>query len=273
MKTNINCSYALLRNRSLLRNSALVSRQKWAGFFMASGLIAILQTGGALAQSTQTQSSGTTALKPATGSAVVTESKPASEALDSASGAQKSAAATFQRKLDAVSTMTGKFSQLLVDSTGKTVQESQGSFMIKRPGLFRWETLPPFEQLVVSGEDSVYVYDPDLEQVTVSTQQQTEGSPASILSGDLATLEKYYLIKSKKLDDGQEAFALTSRSGSVDFASVLFRFSGNVLSSLEVVDRAGQTSRITFEEVKINRLLDAQNFQFSPPEGVDVIRQ
>lgn len=199
---------------------------------------------------------------------------PAVGALQPASSESASSAAVrFTQKLEALSTMSGTFSQQLSDGNGKEIQQSAGTFLVKRPGLFRWETKPPFEQSVISDGKQVYIYDPDLEQVTITKQSQTDGSPASILSGDIATLEKFYLIKSKQLNGNKEAFALTSRSGNMDFSTVIFSFDGNVIESLEVVDRAGQKSRISFSEIKINRLLDEANFTFSAPEGVDIIRQ
>ncbi len=64
-------------------------------------------------------------------------------------------------------TIAGRFSQLTLDGSGTQLQETAGEMLLKRPGLFRWHTDEPMEQLLVSNGEKVWLYDPDLEQVTI----------------------------------------------------------------------------------------------------------
>ena len=66
-----------------------------------------------------------------------------------------------------VTTLTGKFTQVLNDAQSNKVQESSGTVWIQRPGLFRWEYTKPYPQVIVADGKHIWIYDPELEQVTV----------------------------------------------------------------------------------------------------------
>ena len=89
--------------------------------------------------------------------------------------------------LDRAQTLSGRFSQLTLDGSGTQLQETSGQLALKRPGLFRWHTDAPQEQLLVSNGQKVWLYDPDLMQVTIQTlDQRLTHTPALLLSGAAA---------------------------------------------------------------------------------------
>jgi outer membrane lipoprotein carrier protein len=45
------------------------------------------------------------------------------------------------------------------------------------------------------------------------------------------------------------------------------------LAALEILDSFGQRSVLSFSKVEVNPKLAADNFDFKPPKGADVIRQ
>ena len=85
---------------------------------------------------------------------------------------QQQAANKLSALLGSTQTITGSFSQLTLDSSGTQLQEAAGEMVLQRPGLFRWHTNPPLEQLLVSNGKKVWLYDPDLMQVTVQKMDQ-----------------------------------------------------------------------------------------------------
>src|SRR5262245_30958888 len=88
--------------------------------------------------------------------------------------------------LSKAQTMTARFSQLTLDGSGTRLQETSGQLSLKRPGLFRWHTDAPQEQLLISNGEKVWLFDPDLEQVTIQKlDQRLTQTPALLLSGDL----------------------------------------------------------------------------------------
>jgi len=74
--------------------------------------------------------------------------------------------------LNQAQTINARFSQLTLDGSGTQLQETAGQLALKRPGLFRWHTDAPMEQLLVSNGEKVWLYDPDLQQVTIQTLDQ-----------------------------------------------------------------------------------------------------
>ena len=73
----------------------------------------------------------------------------------------KVAISRLTEMLNKAQTITGRFSQLTLDGSGTQLQETSGELALKRPGLFRWHTDAPMEQLLVSNGDKVWLYDPD----------------------------------------------------------------------------------------------------------------
>ena len=92
-------------------------------------------------------------------------------------------------------TLTGRFSQLTLDGSGTQLQEASGEMSLKRPGLLRWHTDAPMEQLLVSNGEKVWLYDPDLQQVTIQAlDQRMTHTPALLLSGDVSKIRENFTI-------------------------------------------------------------------------------
>ena len=110
--------------------------------------------------------------------------KLASLALLLAATAYAEPVADLQKALSNAKALSGDFTQTVVNRNGKT-QTSAGTFAILRPGKFRWNYKKPYEQLIIGDGKQVWLYDPDLQQVTVrDVSQALEASPAALLSGD-----------------------------------------------------------------------------------------
>lgn len=85
--------------------------------------------------------------------------------------------------LNQAQTISGRFSQLTLDGSGTQLQETAGEMALKRPGQFRWHTDAPMEQLLISNGEKIWLYDPDLQQVTIQKMdQRLTHTPALLLS-------------------------------------------------------------------------------------------
>lgn len=189
-------------------------------------------------------------------------------------GAFAQAEDEFLQKLNGINTLSGNFTQTITDQDGNEIQETtSGNFLIKRPGYFYWETLPPYEQLIIGNPDRLWVYDPDLEQVTVHKQSQLENSPASILSGDDKNIKEKYTVTAEKKKGTTEYHLRGKEEGQKSFDTLTFVFKGDALQALALKDSLGQTTAITFNDVEVNREIDSARFNFEPPPGVDIITQ
>ena len=178
----------------------------------------------------------------------------------------------FVARLQSMQTLQGSFSQTLSDPAGVELQSTQGTFVLQRPHHFYWQTLPPFSQEVISNNTKVWVYDPDLEQVTVHPRDSIANSPAAILSASATQIDDTYYVELKR-EDNKDIFTLLPKKGQVDmpFQRIEFSFERKLLTALVLYDSLDQQTRIVLTETQVNNDVDEAIFYFTPPQGVDVI--
>lgn len=185
-------------------------------------------------------------------------------------------AATAQEQLHAfvssVTAATGAFTQ--ATSGGQQSQPrppQSGTFSFQRPGKFKWSVQKPYEQLIVSDGKQVYQYDPDLAQVTVRKVDQAIGtSPAAILFGS-GSLEQSFDVSALPAKDGLEWLRAKPRSTDAGFSRVDIGFKDNQPARIELLDAFGQTTRVDLSNIVPNPRINAGDFEFTPPKGVDVV--
>lgn len=179
---------------------------------------------------------------------------------------------SLQHWIDALQSMQASFEQVMFDAGQQPVQTSSGRFSLLRPGRFRWDYSQPFEQTIVSDGQDLWIYDADLEQVTVRRLDDGLGStPAMLLSG-AGKVADAYLLASRFTTDNIDWVELQPRAKDSDFGRLRLGFDDNTLVVMDLLDGLGQTTRIYFTEVQENPQLGDQQFEFEVPDGADVIR-
>lgn len=173
--------------------------------------------------------------------------------------------------LNQAQTLTGRFSQLTLDGSGVNLQESTGEMALKRPGQFRWHTDAPMEQLLVSDGKQVWLYDPDLEQVTIQQlDQRLTHTPALLLSGDVSKISENFDISHQETS-GVVDFVLKPKARDTLFDNLRLSFRNGVINDMQLIDSVGQRTNILFSGVRVNPPLEQKLFSFQPPPGTDVI--
>ncbi|MFT6429365.1 MAG: outer membrane lipoprotein carrier protein [Halopseudomonas sp.] len=186
---------------------------------------------------------------------------------------QSVAAERLNILLSRASTMSANFSQMTLSSNGASLQEATGSVVLKRPGMFRWHTDPPAEQLLVSDGEQIWLYDPDLEQVTIQKMdKRLTHTPALLLSGDVSKLEENFNITVIESGDVSE-FLLTPKANDTLFDNLRLSFQGEKINDMQMSDAIGQRTNILFQNVKTNESMQQSQFSFDIPSGVDVISE
>lgn len=190
-----------------------------------------------------------------------------------ASSEQQAAADKLSELLSRTETLSGRFSQLTLDSTGTQLQEATGQMALQRPGLLRWHTDPPLEQLLVSNGEKVWLYDPDLLQVTVQQMdQRLTHTPALLLSGDVSKISENFTITYQEGGPVVD-FILIPTAKDTLFDTLRLSFRNGVINDMQLLDAVGQRTNILFMGVTINEQIDASEFVFEAPAGVDVIEE
>ena len=168
-------------------------------------------------------------------------------------------------------TMRAQFSQVVNDKQGRKIQEVEGVMQLQRPNKFRWDYKKPYEQQIVSDGKQVFLFDTELQQVTIRELSKTLGSsPAALLAGGEA-VEKSFILKNANRKDGLSWVLALPKDKESGFDRVLLGFKADKLRKMELYDSFSHVTHITFDEVERNPILQDATFLFTPPKGVDVV--
>ena len=176
----------------------------------------------------------------------------------------------LDRFLTETQTMSARFKQTLKSSDGSLMQESAGEFYLQRPGKFRWNYTQPYPQEIVSDGEQVWVFDVDLEQVTVQKQGSGQNNTPMALLQNKQKLQDAFEIHERGMESGLHRIELLNKKDDVDFDRVIIGLDEKGLRFLQLHDQFEQTTEIFFTDLQSNPVLDAAIFEFTPPEGVDV---
>ncbi len=167
-------------------------------------------------------------------------------------------------------TMQANFQQTLRTHDGEVLQQTEGKFYLNRPGKFRWNYQSPYEQIIVSDGDRIWIYDVELQQVTV--QKQSAGLPATpmALLEDGSKLYQSFNVFPLDEQNGVYRLKLQSKTKESDFAEIVIGLDAKGLRFMQLHDQFEQVTDIVFSDISTNTKLSEDIFKFIPPEGVDV---
>ena len=173
--------------------------------------------------------------------------------------------------LEGLETFSADFEQKLIDSSGEVLETSKGSVLLRRPGMFSWSYRAPYAQKIISDGKSLWVYEEDLEQVTISdASAAVEDTPALIFSGRYR-IDEHYVTNELESDAGLAWLELTPRNLESQYRALRLAFAGTELSGMILFDSLGQTLLISFENTRRNPDLKRELFRFTPADNIDVI--
>ena len=185
--------------------------------------------------------------------------------------AEAAAIDRFRNFLQSTQSVRADFDQKVTDRAGKPVQQSKGSFVLLRPGRFRWTYAKPVDQLIVGDGERVWIYDRDLNQVTVRRLSKALGStPAALLAGS-SDVEKAFELAEAGQRDGLEWLEAKPRDREAGFERIRMGFDVAGVRAMELTDHFGQTTLLRFSNLVRNPKVDPSEFRFTPPKDADVL--
>lgn len=166
------------------------------------------------------------------------------------------------------------FTQVVLDRNGQRMQSASGVMQFERPGRFRWTYQKPYEQIIVGDGEKFWLYDVDLNQVTVRKLDAALGSsPAALLSGS-NEIERGFVLEESGSQDGLDWLKATSRTQDSGFDRILMAFNARAeLVIMEMNDQFGHKTVLRFANLKRNPQFAPSLFSFVPPEGADVMSE
>ena len=194
-------------------------------------------------------------------------------ALAASAPAQAGAVAALREFLAQTKTARGEFTQQVTRGQAQAAPPSSGTFFFERPGKFRWIYAKPYEQVLVADGERLFLYDKDLNQVTVKkVAAALPASPASILFGG-SDFERDFVVSEAGTRDGVEWLKAVPRVKDSQFERIEIGFRDGAPAAMVLADSFGQVSRLAFSRFERNAKLDAQLFRFVPPAGADVLEE
>ena len=191
--------------------------------------------------------------------------------LVAASAAQASTLERFRDYLRTTQSTRAEFSQQVFNRDGALVQESKGHFVLLRPGRFRWTYESPYPQLIVGDGEKVWIYDEDLNQVTVRKLEKAVGStPAALLAGS-TEIENAFEFSEGGREQGLDWLNAKPRQPEAGFDRIRLGLGASGVEAMELIDHFGQTTKLRFTRSTRNPKLDPATFRFTPPKGADVL--
>jgi len=177
---------------------------------------------------------------------------------------------SLARLLEPYRAFSADFKQSTLDPEGSPINQMTGELAIASDSIFYWKTHPPFSQIIVADGEVLWVFDEDLYQVQVRPLDDAlSASPAAILSGDLEMLGSRFQVTEERLGT-IAVYQLEPRAADEVTRQIVLRFDGSRLLDLAIEDALGNRSLVTLMAV-MHGQPSAALFQFTPPEGVDVI--
>ena len=191
-----------------------------------------------------------------------------------AGAAHASALEQFKSFVASTKAAKGEFTQRQVKNTNgekpKVSTPATGTFVFARPGKFIWTYLKPYEQVLQADGDKLYIYDKDLNQVTVKKLGDALGSsPAAILFGS-NDLEKNFTLSEAGSKDGVEMLRAVPKNKDSSFEDIIISMKDGLPFTMELKDSFGQSSVLWFKGIEKNPALNAASFKFVMPKGADV---
>jgi outer membrane lipoprotein carrier protein len=170
-------------------------------------------------------------------------------------------------------TAEADFLQKVFDKQGHKTQEVTGRMKLQKPNKFRWDYNAPYVQVIVGDGEKVWLFDPELNQVTVRQFNKTLGStPAALLAGG-KEMEKSFDIKNLSRKGDLEWVIATPKLNETGFERVLLGFKQDALVEMELYDSFGNQTIIQFNQLERNKKIPAEAFKFSPPLNADVLKE
>lgn len=193
-------------------------------------------------------------------------------ALNKAYG-QDSAASELEQLLASIETFQADVRQLIVESSGGVLEESNIRFKLKRPDGFYWETIEPYPELIVTDGKSLWNYQPDLLQVSIEDWDAERSElAAQLLNGQIDQIQADYFISGGDVGNGSAyEFILEPIDPASLYERVTLYFRASKLSSIHVDGGNGQRTFWEFFEHQINEPIDDADFVFEVPDDIDVL--
>ena len=153
-------------------------------------------------------------------------------------------------------------------------QSVEGKVKIKKPGKMRWVYRAPEEQVLISDENTLWLYIPEEEQATKIPVESiySSNTPALFLAGQ-GKLTQAFNVESVNQEKKKIIVTLIPKTAQQSLARlVLFADKKNYqITGSTVYDKLGNKTTIRFNQIRINKKISEEQFQLNTPPNVEIL--
>ncbi|MDU0111917.1 outer membrane lipoprotein chaperone LolA [Psychrosphaera aquimarina] len=161
---------------------------------------------------------------------------------------------------------TAEFKQQVKDTDNNVLHSASGQLVFKQPGQFIWEIVAPEQELLMSNGDTLWWFNPFLEQVSIfDAKDAVATTPFALLVSQqdevwnkftITKLESGFLVKPKNENNSQ-------------VSQLAIYFDDFLLKEIVITDRTQQTSSYELKKQAFKKKLNV-NFNFDIPADIEI---
>lgn len=185
--------------------------------------------------------------------------------------AENTGATQLKKFLKNASSFKAEFTQSLFDENGIELQFSAGQFSLLKPGKFSWDYQEPYHQIIMSNGKKIWMYDSELEQVTIKPVDSSLSKTSLVLLFSDSDLDKEFRVETLDVVKGVSWLQLTSKQPDSEFNNILVGMKNDLIVGIKLIDGFGQTTVISFSDITTSTSFKKDRFNFVIPKNVDVI--
>ncbi|MCP3668156.1 MAG: outer membrane lipoprotein chaperone LolA [Gammaproteobacteria bacterium] len=178
----------------------------------------------------------------------------------------------MQQFLQNLDKFQANFKQSLLDIELTENTTSEGTFYLERPHHFRWNYEGAEGQQIIADGRQIWLYEPDLEQVSVKSQKSAlQGTPGMLLVGD-DPVDMHFTVVERGGGSGSDLawVELIPKSNESQYSSIMLAFSDSQLQQIEMLDQFGGATLISFSDIDTNPEFESGLFTFERPDRLDI---
>lgn len=186
--------------------------------------------------------------------------------------AQQTPLQTLISTLAETSSIQADVEQLILSQDGRQIQALEAELVMQKPNKLYWHVTEPYEELMVSDGESLWYYEPDLEQVSIQDfPNDVENNPILLLNDDLQAIADAYEVSMGYVDEEVKQYILLPLTASSSYERFSMTFSGADLLQMQFESSVGQLTSFSFTNINNNAPIDPAVFSFAIPADIEII--
>ncbi len=162
--------------------------------------------------------------------------------------------------------------QLILSQDGREINALKATLILQKPDSLYWHVTEPYEESMITDGESLWYYEPDLEQVSIQDfPRDVEDNPMLLLNSDMQALADAYTVSMGYFDDEIKQFVLLPIKPSSSYERLSLTFSGDDLVQMQFESSVGQLTSFSFTNIINNQSIAPEVFSFKIPADIEII--